>query len=266
MQDSFYVNGLYVEHVQPYGDPQRHRRPIVLIHGAGHGAWCWEEWMAALPTLGWEAYALSLRNHPGSRTVYWPDFLQRLRVEDYMDDAETVINHIGRQPIVMGHSMGGLVAQGLAARRGKTGRPLGAMVLLAAAGPGALGPMRDAPLPTDAPYWLAEAVSRQRYFHSAADAVVKRALARLVPESPSVMNQYSLAPGLDVNPADIRCPALSVTAENDGTAVPKDRRLADYYKGGYLLCKNTGHDLMLEAGTETILKDILAWADKNARA
>ncbi|HEX7928961.1 MAG TPA: alpha/beta hydrolase [bacterium] len=266
MQDTFYVNGLYVEHVKPYGDDQRHRRPILLIHGAGHGAWCWEGWMATLPTLGWEAYALSLRNHPGSRTVFWPDYLARLRIEDYADDAEAVLNHISRPPIVIGHSMGGLVAQSLAARRGRAGRPVGGLVCLAAAQPGALGPMRDAPLPTDTAYWLTEDVARQRYFHNTSEAVVKRALARLVPESPSVMNQYSLAPGVEVKPADIRSPVLCVTAENDGTTVPKDRRLADYYGADYLHYKNTGHDMMLESNADAILKDVLDWADKKARA
>jgi pimeloyl-ACP methyl ester carboxylesterase len=265
MQDTFYLDGLYVEHVRPSGETPRHRPPILLVHGAGHGAWCWEGWMAALPALGWEAYALSLRNHPGSRTVYWLDFLKRLRVEDYADDAEAVLNRIGRPAMVFGHSMGGVVTQALAARRGKAGRPLAAMVLVAAAPPGALPPIRDAPLPTDAPYWLTEADARKRYFHSAPEGVVQRALARLVPESPAVMNQYSLSPGVDVKPGDLRCPCLCVSAERDGTLVPRDRSLADYYGGDYLFCRGTGHDVMLEAGAEAILKDILTWAEAKAR-
>jgi pimeloyl-ACP methyl ester carboxylesterase len=208
---------------------------------------------------------LSLRNHPGSRTIYWEDYLKRLRVSDYVDDVEAVATHIGRPSIVLGHSMGGVVAQGLAGRRGQAGTPLAGLVLLAAAGPGAQGPLRAAPLPTDQPYWLTPEVARQRYFHTAADDVVRRALARLVPESPSVMNEYSLAPGLDVKPRDIRCPALCVSAERDGTAVPKDGRLAEYYGADYLLCKNTGHDVMLEANAEATLNDVLAWAERRIR-
>jgi pimeloyl-ACP methyl ester carboxylesterase len=264
MRESFYLQGLYVEHVGPDGAAGT-RPPLLFVHGAGHGAWCWEGWLGALPRLGWEAWALSLRNHPGSRTVYWQDYLQNLRIADYVDDADAVLRHIGRPALVVGHSMGGVVAQGQAARRGKAGSPVAGLVLLAAAGPGALGPLRDATLPTDQPYWLTAEVARQRYFHTAPEEVVRRALGRLVPESPSVMNEYSLAPGLDVQPQDLRCPALCVSAERDGTAVPRDNRLAAYYGADYQLCKNTGHDVMLEANAEAILHDVLAWAERRIR-
>ncbi len=274
MHESFYLDGLHVEHARPEAGPEAlrpdggapsGRAPLLLVHGAGHGAWCWEDWMAALPGLGWEAWALSLRNHPGSRTVFWEDYLRRLRVADYVDDVDAVARHIGRPAIVIGHSMGGLVAQGLAARRGRAGTPLAGMVLLAAAGPGALGPLRDAALPTDQPFWLTPLIARQRYFHTAAEGVVNRALARLVPESPAVMNEYSLAPGLDAGPQDPRCPVLCVSAERDGTAVPRDDRLAKYYGADFLLCRNTGHDVMLEANAAAILGDVLAWAKRRVR-
>ena len=269
MPRSFYLDGLYCEHAAPAGGQAVERAPLLLVHGAGHGAWCWEHWLEALPRKGWEAFALSLPNHPGSRTVYGQEFLADTRVDDYADDVARLAGHIARPAVVIGHSMGGIVAQRFVAREGAAGRDAAALVVLAAVPPAPQDPLRnpplrhpplrDAPLPLDRGYWSTPEESRRRYFHSAPEAVVERALARLVPESPSVMNEFSLGPGLAVNPRHVRCPVLSVTAGRDGTAVPKDRRIAEFYGGDFLTYPEAGHDLMLEADWETVLDDILAW-------
>jgi hypothetical protein len=265
--------GLLVCHAQPAPrkpGAARRRPPLLLVHGAGHGAWCWENWLRTLPRHGWEGYALSLRNHPGSRTVEREDYLSRLRVDDYVDDVATVARHIGRPVVLVGHSMGGLIAQRYAARPpAKAGiarslfreapRPVAALVLLASAGPGALGPLRGEALPLDSGYLPDADTARARYFYRAPQAVVDAAVPRLVEESPSVMNDYSLAPGLAVDPTAIGCPVLSVTAEYDGTSVPRDGRLAAYYGGEHMPCRDIGHDLMLDEGWEPVLDQILAW-------
>ena len=262
MPRSFILDGLYCEHAAPPGGKPVERPPLLLIHGAGHGAWCWEHWLEALPRKGWEAYALSLRNHPGSRTLYFQEFLERTRVDDYADDVARLASHIGRPAALIGHSMGGIVAQRFAAREGASGRDAAALVLLAAAPPAPLGPLREAPLPLDRGYFDAPEASRRRYFFNAPNETVQRALARLVPESPSAMNEYSLGAGLEVRREHVRCPVLSVTAGRDGTAVPKDRRIADYYGGDYLAHPETGHDMMLEADWEAVLDGVLDWIER----
>jgi pimeloyl-ACP methyl ester carboxylesterase len=40
--------------------------PLVLVHGLGHGAWCWELWQEAAAAAGHSSYAVSLRGHGGS--------------------------------------------------------------------------------------------------------------------------------------------------------------------------------------------------------
>jgi len=40
--------------------------PILFIHGAWHGAWCWEPLMAYMSRQGFDCYALNLPGH-GSR-------------------------------------------------------------------------------------------------------------------------------------------------------------------------------------------------------
>ena len=106
----FEVGGLHVRHAPAVTGPSS-RPPLLLVHGAGHGAWCWELWMQVLPTKGWECFALSLRGHPGSLPVDRDTYCKHLRVADYAADVREVARHIGRPSVIIGHSMGGIVTQ-----------------------------------------------------------------------------------------------------------------------------------------------------------
>lgn len=57
---------------------------------------------------GFRSYALSVRGHGASRGR---DGLALHSLADYVDDLEEAIAHIGSAPVVIGHSMGGIVAQ-----------------------------------------------------------------------------------------------------------------------------------------------------------
>ena len=83
--------------------------PLLFIHGAFCGAWCWEElfldWYAA---RGYAAHALSLRGHgksPGREQ------LDSLSIQDYVDDVAAAVERLPAPPVLIGHSMGGFVAQ-----------------------------------------------------------------------------------------------------------------------------------------------------------
>ena len=88
-------------------DKQTHSTPILFVHGAWHGAWCWQEYF--LPYFaqnGWEVYALSLRGHGESDGgIRWASGA------NYVADVAGVVEQIGRPPILIGHSMGGYVVQ-----------------------------------------------------------------------------------------------------------------------------------------------------------
>lgn len=102
--------------------------PLLFLHGAFAGAWIWAEhylpWFAA---QGWDCYAPSLRGHGNSPGK---DRLDFLGVEDYIADALSVLDSLPQKPVVIGHSMGGMVAQRCLARR-----ELPAGVLIASAPP-----------------------------------------------------------------------------------------------------------------------------------
>lgn len=263
---AFLVDGLHVEQVAAAG--KRSARPaLLLVHGAGHGAWCWANWMDALSRHGWDCYALSLRNHPGSRAVPEEQVLRGLRVDDYADDVEAVARHLVRKLgaaslVVAGHSLGGIVVQRFAARQGAVGEqalPVAGLILVTSVPPAPFGPLRDTALPVDRPYFPDAETARTRYFHAAPKSVTDAAIRQLVPESPAVMNEYSLGRGVPINPTHIRCPVLVLSAEFDGSSVPRDRRIADFYGGDFLFCRGIGHDLMLDSGWESPLASVAAW-------
>jgi pimeloyl-ACP methyl ester carboxylesterase len=92
------------------------RPPIVLVHGAANSAGVWVFWQRALAERGWASYAIDLRGHGGSDRID----LSETTMADYADDVQSAIVQLERKPVVMGWSMGGLVAMIVAASGGAT--------------------------------------------------------------------------------------------------------------------------------------------------
>ena len=92
---------------EPKTDP--HPTPILFVHGAWHGAWCWvEQFLPYFAERGYASHALSLRGHgtsAGRERLRWT------HIADYVRDVAQVAGQLPQPPIVVGHSMGGLVVQ-----------------------------------------------------------------------------------------------------------------------------------------------------------
>jgi len=84
-------------------------RPLLFVHGAYVGAWCWAEyWLPWFAAWGHPAYALSLRGHGGSGGR---ERLNEFGLADYAEDLHAAIAEMEQPPILVGHSMGALVVQ-----------------------------------------------------------------------------------------------------------------------------------------------------------
>jgi pimeloyl-ACP methyl ester carboxylesterase len=87
------------------------RSPLILVHGAANSAQVWTFWQAELARRGWASHALDLRGHGGSE----PAGVENARMADYADDVTAVARTLRQRPILLGWSMGGLVAMMAAA-------------------------------------------------------------------------------------------------------------------------------------------------------
>jgi pimeloyl-ACP methyl ester carboxylesterase len=83
--------------------------PLLFVHGAWHGAWCWDaHFLDYFAGQGFTVHAVSLRGHgdsEGKRKLRWT------RIADYVEDVAQAAARLPSPPIVIGHSMGGLVVQ-----------------------------------------------------------------------------------------------------------------------------------------------------------
>jgi len=86
-----------------------HRPPILLVHGAWHGAWCWQgNFLEFFADRGWETHALSLRGHGKS---FGKDRIRWWSIDDYVNDVQEAVVGLESEPVIIGHSMGGFVTQ-----------------------------------------------------------------------------------------------------------------------------------------------------------
>lgn len=80
---------------------------VVLVHGAWHGSWCWDDVVEALRSRDIHVLAVDLPGHdtPGSSARKWNT------MSSYVEHVNRQIDSIEGDVVLVGHSMGGLVAQ-----------------------------------------------------------------------------------------------------------------------------------------------------------
>jgi pimeloyl-ACP methyl ester carboxylesterase len=251
------VNGLAVMHAQP----DVVRGPSVLfVHGIVVDWRVWAEWLPFFAGRGLPAYALSLRGHGASGSV--PD-LGRVSMRDYVDDCAAIARHIGR-PAVVGHSMGGLLAQCLAERD-----VVQSATLITPAPPRgiilfspklAINQIKYLPaLLFNRPIDVDREELRQIAMNCAPLAIQARALAQVVPESGRAMRQLSIT-GVPVDPTRVRCPIQVFAAEYDRFVPPKTvAKIAGRYHAPLTTIPGHGHIVIQEPGWQSLAATVVDW-------
>jgi pimeloyl-ACP methyl ester carboxylesterase len=82
--------------------------PLLFVHGACHGAWCWENFLPYFALHGYEAHALSLRGHG---TSDGHERIRSIHTAEYVADVADAVGRLRAPPVLIGHSMGGYVIQ-----------------------------------------------------------------------------------------------------------------------------------------------------------
>ena len=90
-------------------------RPIFFIHGAFASQGVWRDFTPIFTAAGFDCYTTTL--FPNLRTKTKNPELPKLRLIDYINQLKSEIEEItkkhNQKPIIIGHSMGGLLAQKL---------------------------------------------------------------------------------------------------------------------------------------------------------
>ncbi len=83
--------------------------PLLFVHGAWQSGSCWHDHFTHhFADRGWTCHTLDLRHHGasgGDRT------LRRSRISDYVSDLAEVVDRLDEPPVLVAHSMGGLISQ-----------------------------------------------------------------------------------------------------------------------------------------------------------
>lgn len=242
-------------------------RPVVmLIHGMWSRPPIWDNFRTFFEGRGYRVVVPVLRHHtiePGDTPN--PE-LAVTSLADYADDLAKTIRKLDRKPLVVGHSMGGLLAQMLAARN----LTLAVVALAPAQCAGTFnfdlrsswifrrefttfGFWRQLHLPT---------FSAMRYsmLNRMPENEARQIHDMLIPESGRTLLEigwwfFDRRRTTWINPADIRCPMLFLTGTADRlTPLWLTKRVAKRYEDRALVeaLKNHSHWLPGEPGWEII--------------
>jgi pimeloyl-ACP methyl ester carboxylesterase len=226
---------------------------LLLIPGSAHGGWCYRFWAPVFAACGFSTHALT---RPGIAEAPGLDdaaFCGRSTIEEAATIAE-VFDALPRPRILLGHSLGGILAQ-LAATR----VACDALVLVASSAPSQLGVRRLVLLPMDRRVPPDTERARRDWYAEAEPAIRDASIARLSPESPGVLNGAGGRAELD--PAAITCPVLVVSGGRDRSFVPPGAELAALYGAAHRHFATAGHMPMLEPAALDIARSIIAWLD-----
>jgi pimeloyl-ACP methyl ester carboxylesterase len=257
MPDRVTIGGLSALVVAP---PVETGPPLLFVHGYFGRAIAFERMMGCLAAAGHRCVAIDLRGHGDSMPA--PQ-LGRVSIRDYADDVERIARLIG-DPVIVGHSMGGLLAQ-LGAARGVTR----GIVLMSPAPPRGI-PVLSLKLALHQYRYMPAIMTSRVVVPGRSDLralVLNRVPAAeqevlldlLVPDSGRAARDMSVF-GVPVDPRAVKVPVL-VIAGDDDLFIPlsRSRRVAARYDAPLRVAPGRGHMLIIEPGFEELCGWIEGW-------
>lgn len=241
--------------------------PLLFVHGAYAGAWCWEpHFLPFFSARGYDCHALSLRGHAGSEGH---DGLFLSGVDDYVADLHQVVSQLPEPPVLVTHSMGGFVALRYLRERGACA----GLALIAPVPPSGLA-AATWHLLWNHPTLLAE-LNRVQYGNAASadvtnlkrllfsadldDAGLLDALRRFGKESERAIYEMSL-PDFSAARLNVSCPLLVVSGQDDVIIPPWLAEQSARQLGVHAtLVPGVAHVAMLDVRWQRVANTVLTW-------
>jgi len=252
-------------------------KTLLMIHGVGCGGEVWDRMKRDFVMAGWVCESPTL--FPQSRTLETPpESLADLTLRDYIEASATFAKELaerdGIKPVVMGHSMGGLIAQKLV----ESGSVRGGIFLTPAQPKGCT--VTD--LRVLRTFWSILKVGQKNVpggvFKVGPNGFRWGVLNTVPPERhdeiyagalyDSGRVYHDLANPDEIDAGKITVPTLTIGAKKDRATVIKAVRkvgakyAAAAHPGDYIEYANHAHWIVDEPGTEQVSSDVLEWLDR----
>jgi pimeloyl-ACP methyl ester carboxylesterase len=242
--------------------------PLLFVHGALHGAWCWDvHFLDYFAQRGFASHAVNLRGHGNSEGR---EKLRWIRIADYVNDLADAVQKLPSPPVLIGHSLGGFVIQKYLERHTSAGA-----VLLSSPSPSGLLPLalrksRQHPLILAKvtltmslyPLVATPGLAREAFF---SDDVPDEQLQEYWEQ----MQDDSFMAFLDMialdlpKPAKIKTPLLILGAERDNMLKRSEiEATARAYHTQYEIIADVAHNSMLELRWQAVAERILIWLNE----
>ncbi len=275
MLDTITIGSLTLTSVQPRPGGDK-KPPMLCIPGYFASAWVYESYLPFFAERGYAGFALNLRGREGS-SLPSGVMLGRVSINDFIDDARQVaqwlIDRLGR-PVVVGHSMGGLIAQKL----GEEGLAR-ALVLLSSAPPRGISVMSGLLFRRQLRYLPALLGSkavvprwkdmRELVLNHLAEPEKRKTFERFVPDSGRAGREMSLrSVKVDAERVGANgCPVLVVTSDDD-RFIPSHiaQRIAQRYHAPVYMARGHGHLMLREPGWNEPAAFIASWLERETAA
>lgn len=249
---------------------------IVMIHGMWCGGWCWENYQKFFVGKGYHCLTPNLRFHDVNPKAPPNPQLGTTSLLDYVEDLEKEIRKLDTLPILMGHSMGGLLSQILGSRGLAK-----ALVLVTPAAPHGIIALKPSVIKS---FWSALTkwgFWRKPMRQTFAEAVYSTMHLLTVEEQKGLFDRYVYESGraaceigfwffdskgaAKVNEAKVTCPVLVIAGAQDRiTPASVVRKIAEKYKAvtTYRELTNHAHWVIVEPGWQEIAEYISDWLNK----
>lgn len=254
-----------LEIISKYPNVGKHGKHLLFIHGAWHGAWCWDKYfLSYFAQKGYCAHALSLRGHGNS------DGKKRFfgtRINDYVADVTQVASSLPEKPVVIGHSMGGFVVQKYLE---KENAPAGILL--------------SSPPPQGMFSALCRVAKRHPFLFLKSNLTMNTKILvnktqhvrdalfcahtdeKMIEECTASLGEEAFMAFLDMvifnlpKPSRVKTPLLVLAAEHDSMFKAKEiNATVSAFKADTCTFKNMGHDMMLEKGWQDVADKMILW-------
>jgi len=247
--------------------------PVLLLHGTNAGPWTMSNFSRYFELKGFQCHSPAYRHHDNLCSEDASARLVGTSIVDYVEDTAGFVKNLEEAPILVGHSLGGVVAQKIAAM----GLARAIVLLNGSVNWGILpttNQERDLGrmLMSSGPFWegtlLPDFETMAKFGLNRLDLFEQhRVFDCLVPESGQVMFElffwiFDNNQTTRIDYDRITCPVLMISGSDDLAIPPSTARLIAKRHGSratFHEAQGYGHYLTLEPGWEKIAEFCSDW-------